>query len=128
MLFGSQVQHKSSMKAAHLCLFIFLLSFTEKTTAQHNACPSWFISQAYNSSSAICYCNNSLTGVKCFPILHFGNCITYNNTTEIVEAGPCPYVSHYNTYISTAIIDDKIFYILPDNAYLLNEFMCGPLN
>ena len=116
------------MKAARLCLFIFLLSFTEQTTAQHDACPSWFISQAYNSSSAICYCNNSLTGVKCFPILHFGNCITYNSSTEIVELGPCPYVSHYNTYTSTAIIDYKVFYILPNNASLLNKFMCGPLN
>ena len=115
------------MKAARLCLFIFLLSFTEKTTAQHDACPSWFISQAYNSSSAICYCNNSLTGVKCFPILQFGFCVTYNSSTEIVELGPCPYVSRYNT-TSTTIIDYKVFYILPDNASLLNKFMCGPLN
>ena len=128
MLFGSQVQHESSMKAARLSLFIFLLSFTEQTTAQHDACPSWFIFQAHNGSSITCHCiYSSLTGVKCFPILQFGFCVTYNSSTEIVELGPCPYVSRYNT-TSTTIIDYKVFYILPDNASLLNKFMCGPLN
>ena len=117
------------MKAAHLCLFIFLLSFTEQTTAQHDACPSWFIFQAHNGSSITCHCiYSSLTGVKCFPILQFGFCVTYNSSTEIVELGPCPYVSHYNTYTSIGIVDNNVFYILPDNASLLNEFMCGPLN
>ena len=117
------------MKAARLCLFIFLLSFTEQTTAQHDACPSWFIFQAHNGSSITCHCiYSSLTGVKCFPILQFGFCVTYNSSTEIVELGPCPYVSHYNTYTSTGIVDNNVFNILPDNASLLNEFMCGPLN
>ena len=73
------MQHKSTMKAAHFSLFIFLLSFTEQTTAQRDACPSWSIS--VNSSSTTCYCNNSLSGVKCFPILCVGNCMTYNSST-----------------------------------------------
>ena len=112
-----------ALKAAHFSLFIFLLSFTEQTTAQRDAYPSWSI--PVNSSSTTCYCNNSLTGVKCFPILHFGNCMTYNSSTAIGEIGHCPYVT---SYTSTAIIDDRNFYILPDNISLLNKFMCGPLN
>ena len=115
--------YKSTMKAAHFSLFIFLLSFTEQTTAQRDACPSWSI--PVNSSSTTCYCNNYLTGVKCFPILHVGNCMTYNSSTAIVEFGHCPFVT-YNP--NTAIIEDRNFYILPDNVSLLNEFMCGPLN
>ena len=51
--------------------------------------------------------------------------MTFNSSTAIVEIGHCPYVT---SYTSTAIIDDRNFYILPDNVSLLNEFMCGPLN
>ena len=50
--------------------------------------------------------------------------MTYDNTTEITEYGPCPYIRHFN---STAVA--HMFYIqLPENVDLLNEFMCGSLN
>ena len=59
--------------------------------------------------------------------LHYSTLVIVQPMTVQVKKtnhGPCPYIAHYNT---TAI--DDVFYIqLPENASLLNEFMCGPLN
>ena len=115
------------MKAiVSLFLVILLFSFTEQTTTQRDVCPPWFTPD--NSSSTGCSCSDSYEAVKCgsdFPLIRFGNCMTFNSTSETTEYGPCPYIAHYNN--TTHI--DRVWYIqLPDNVYLLNEFMCGPLN
>ena len=53
--------------------------------------------------------------------------MTYDNASETTEYGPCPYIAHYNTTITTVAAD--VFYIhLPKNVSLLNEFMCGSFN
>ena len=108
-------------------LLNLLLSFAVQTTGQKDVCPPWFIPD--NSSSTGCSCTSDLHGyVKCssdFPLVRFGNCMTYNSENEATEVGPCPYIQHYNT---TTIIDNILFFQLPSNVSLLNEFMCGPLN
>ena len=116
------------MKATVSSLLVILLfSFTEQTTTQQDVCPPWFIPD--NGSSTGCSCSDSHQLVKCrpdFPLLQFGYCMTYNNTTWATEYGPCPYIGHYN---NTVKLDDNFLYIkLPNNVSLLNEFMCGPLN
>ena len=99
---------------------IFLFSFTEQTIAQLNVCPPWFIPD--NTSCTGCSCHQETTEaqVYCgqdFPLLHFGYCMTYNNTTGATEYGPCPYTGHYSN------LGDHSFYIqLPSNVSLLNEF------
>ena len=51
--------------------------------------------------------------------------MTTNNATGATEFGPCPYITRYNTITNV----DHVFYIqIPSNVFLLNEFMCGPLN
>ena len=109
------------MKAIWCFLFILLSTLAAATAV----CPPWFIPD--NRSSTGCSCQGSPTAAKCgenSPLLHFGYCATYDSTSEKTNHGPCPYIAHYNT---TAI--DDVFYIqLPENASLLNEFMCGPLN
>ena len=104
---------------------ILLFSFTEQTIAHQNDCPSWFVPD--NTSSTGCLCYNSREEVKCgsdFTLLHLGFCMTYDNTTETTEYGPCPYLAHYNT----ADVDHLFYTRLPHNVSLLNQFMCGPLN
>ena len=115
------------MKVIQLFWLIFLVSFTEQTrpTVQQDGCPPWFVPD--NRSTTGCSCKSSFPAVKCgpdSPLLHFGNCMTYNSKTEVTEFGSCPYIAHYNT---TTV--DHVFYIqLPSNVSSLNEFMCGPLN
>ena len=116
------------MKENWFFLLILLFSFTAQTTAQ-DVCPPWFVLD--NTSKTGCSCHDSYPDqVRCtcgsdFPLLHLGLCMTYNNSTEITEYGPCPYIAHYSNIISV----DYVFYIqLPTNVSLLNEFMCGPLN
>ena len=103
---------------------IFLLSFTEQTIAQQDVCPPWFIPD--NTSITGCSCHYEVAKVNCgpdFPNLHFGFCMTYNNTTGVTAYGACPYIGHYSNIV------DYFFYIqLPSNVSLLNEYMCGLLN
>ena len=61
-------------------------------------------------------------GVMCgrdFTLLQIGFCMTYNDTS-----GPCPYVMH----LKITSFENLLFFQLPDNVCLLNEFMCGSLN
>ena len=115
------------MKEIQFVLLIILFSFLEQTISQQDLCPPWFIPD--NRSSTGCSCKSSFDAVKCdsqsdAPLLHFGNCMTYNSTTKMTEYGPCPYIANYNT---TSV--DHDFYIqLPSNVSSLNQFMCGPLN
>ena len=113
------------MKESWLFLLILLFSFTAQPTAQ-DVCPPWFVPD--NTSKTRCSCHDSHTEVRCgsdFPLLHLGFCMTYNNSTEITEYGPCPYIAHYSNIVSV----DHVFYIqLPTNVSLVNESMCGPLN
>ena len=112
------------MKPIEIVLFLILIN-TEQTTAQRDVCPPWLILD--NGSSTGCSCHRSYPAVKCgsdSPLLQFGFCMTYDNSTETTEYGPCPYIAHYNT---TSV--DYVFYLhLPSNVSLVNEFMCGPLN
>ena len=88
-------------------------------------CPPWFILD--NTSSTGCSCYKHISNVYCgldIPLLRFGFCMTYNNTSGITEFGACPYIAHYNT----SNFDDFWYIQLPSNVSLLNEFMCGPLN
>ena len=119
--------HKNCiMKANCFFLLILLFCFTEQTTAQQDVCPPWFIPD--NTSITGCSCHHDASKVTCgpdFPLLHFGFCMTYNNTTGATEFGACPYIAQYNT--TTYVAGD--FYIqLPSNVSSLNKFMCGPLN
>ena len=50
--------------------------------------------------------------------------MTYNNETEATEYGACPYIAHYSTTSFEGIPRIQ----MPSNVFLLNEFMCGPLN
>ena len=115
------------MNRVEFFLLILQLSFMnlEQITAQQDACPPWFVPD--NRSSAGCSCRKSYDEVVCgshSALLQLGFCMTYNSKTETAEYGPCPYIAHYKT-----VTKDYIFYIqLPQNASLLNEFMCGPLN
>ena len=105
-------------------LLILLFCFTEQTPAQRDVCPPWF--NPDNRSITGCSWNQYSTKVYCGPdflSLCFGVCMTYNNTTGVIEFGACLYIGHYNT---THV---RFYYIkLPNNTSLLNEFMCGPLN
>ena len=107
-----------------LGVLIFLFSFTEQTIAQRDVCPPWFIPD--NTSCTGCSCHRQNAKVYCgpnFPLLHYGFCMTYSNTTGVTEYGPCPYIAHYSN------LAEYSFYIqLPSNVSLLNEYMCGPLN
>ena len=107
-----------------LGVLIFLFSFLEQTIAQRDVCPPWFVPD--NTSITGCSCHQEYAKVHCgqdFPLLHFGFCMTYNNTTGATEYGPCPYIGHYST------LAEYSFYIqLPSNVSLVNKFMCGPLN
>ena len=106
---------------------IFLLSFTEQTTAQQDDCPPWFIPD--NTSITGCSCHHTYSDAKFYHgpdylNLHFGYCMTYNDTTGATAYGACPYIAHYSN--TTAHYS---FYIqLPSNVSRLNEYMCGPLN
>ena len=107
-------------------VLLFLFSFPEQTTAKQDVCPPWFTPD--NTSITGWYHYQYGSKVRCGPdflLLHFGYCMTYNNTTGTTEHGPCPYIGHYNT---TATSVDDFYIQLPSNVSLLNEFMCGPLN
>ena len=109
-------------KVMNCFLLILLSSFMKQTTAD---CRPWLIPDS--KSNTKCSCRGSPTPIKCgenSPLLHFGYCATYNSTSGETSHGPCPYIAHYNTTMV-----GYFFYIqLPENASLLNEFMCGPLN
>ena len=105
---------------------IFLCSFLEQTIAQRNVCPPWFIPD--NTSSTGCSCRQHDSKVYCrpdFPLVHFGYCMTYNNTNGATEYGPHPYIGHCNT---TNYVAGDFYIQLLSNVALLNKFMCGPLN
>ena len=105
-------------------VLIFLFSFTEQTIAQRDDCPPWFIPD--NTSCTGCSCHQENAKVYCgpdFPLLHFGFCMTYSNTTGFTAYGACPYIAHYSN-----IVDHFFCIQLPSNVSLLNEYMCGPLN
>ena len=96
----------------------------EQIIAQREVCPSWII--ADNRSSTRCFISDTV--VCCGTLLHLGNCMTYNSTSDTIEHGPYPYIRHYNT-INKNLCMAHVFYIQsPSNVSLLNEFMCGSLN
>ena len=108
------------MKAKWHFLFIFLFTLTEQTIAQQDICPPWFVPD--NRSSTGCSCHSLYPNVLCgsdYPLLHLGNCMTYNNETKVTAVGPCPYIAHYNT----TFVDQVLYIQLPRNMS-----MCGPLN
>ena len=108
-----------------VCLFILLFSFTEQTIVQHKVCPPKFISHNGSTSGHGCLCFSTYPVEECFPLMHFGYCMTYNSASEALEYGACPYITRYNRTYS----GDHVVYIwFPENISLLNEFMCGPLN
>ena len=112
------------MKAFSL---IFLITLTEQSTAQQDTCPPWFTPD--NRSNTGCSCHSLYPDVWCgsdCPLLHLGNCMTYNSETKVTAVGPCPYIAHYNT---TSVDYIYVFYIqLPSNVSLLKMSMCGSLN
>ena len=106
-------------------VLILLFCFSEQTATQQDVCPPWFISD--NTSSTGCSCYKYFSIVNCgpdFPLLPFGFCMTYSNTTGATGFGACPYIGHY----STINFGDFWYIHLPNNVSVLNEFMCGPLN
>ena len=116
------------MKAilSFVLVIVLFYSSTEQTTTHRDVCPPWFIPD--NRSSTGCSCSE-YEAVKCgsdFPLLRFGYCMTYNNSTsKTTEYGPCPCIAQYNNTTNV----ERVWYIqLPSNVSLLNEFMCGPLN
>ena len=112
------------MRAVEIFLLV-LVSFLEQAAAQQDECPPWFVPD--NESNSGCSCKSLYDEVECgvhSALLKLGFCMTYNSTTKTAEYVPCPYIAHYKI-----THDDSILYIqLPQNASLLNEFMCGPLN
>ena len=111
-----------------ISLLILLSSFSKWIAAKQDICPPWFFPD--NRSISKCSCIDSDPYVKCsseFPSLQFGFCMTYDNATETTEFGPCPYIAHYNTTITT-VAADVLYIRLPKNVSLLNEFMCGSFN
>ena len=96
-----------------------------QSAAHRDVCPPWFIPD--NSSSTGCSCFLGSREVSCFAdltLLEIGFCMTYNSSTESTSYGPCPYIMHLDIIPR----DWLLFYQLPDNVSLLNEFMCGSLN
>ena len=110
------------MKA--ILFFSFILLFMKQTTAQQDVCPPWFIPDNRSSTGCSCLSTSGITCGSDAPLLHFGYCMTYNSSTGTTQYGPCPYIARYNT----TIVADVFYIRLPENASLLNEFMCGPLN
>ena len=113
------------MKANSFFLLTLLFNFTEQTTAQQDVCPPWCIPD--NTSITRCSCIDHGPKVNCgpnFPLVHFGDCMTYNSTTGVTEYGPCPYIGHYNTTRYAGFFNIQLL----SNVSLLNESMCGPLN
>ena len=70
-------------------------SFIEQTIAQREVCPSSII--ADNASSTGCFSDTVVCCGEEVTLLHFGNCMTYNTTSDTIEPWPCPYIGHYNT-------------------------------
>ena len=74
------------MKVNCRFLLILLFCFLEQTTAEQKVCPSWFIPDNRSTIGLYCYLYSS--EVMCIPdflLLHFGYCMTYNNTTGTTE-------------------------------------------
>ena len=114
---------KNYIMTANWLFFLILVSFTGQTAAQQDVCFPWL-----NRSRTRCSCYYTSTKIKCasdFPLLPFGNCMTYNSTSKTIEYGICPYIAHYN---NITIVDEVLYIQLPSNVSLLNELMCGPLN
>ena len=110
------------MKA--ILFFSFILLFLNQTAARQDVCPPWFIPDNRSSTGCSCLSTSGITCGSDTPLLHFGYCMTYNSSTGTTQYGPCPYIARYDT----TIVADVFYIHLPENASLLNEFMCGPLN
>ena len=99
---------------------------TQRTGEQE--CPTWFVPQSNQTGDCRCGVQtfSSLLEVKCDDyskqtMLHSGNCMTYNKSTDVTVAGVCPYNSHKPDY-------QEKYVKLPQNTSHLNEFMCGVLD
>ena len=92
-----------------------------------SACPTWYDAEMINSSvTRKCICNDIERVVMCIRDvqqvrLREGICMTYNNDTEEVEVGMCPYSVFDKRY--AALQKDGYIYI-PQNVSELNQFMC----
>ena len=82
-------------EALQIFLLIFLFSFIEQTIAQREVCPSWII--ADNRSSTGCFSGTAVCCGEEVALLHLGNRMTYNITSDTIEHIPCPYIGQYNT-------------------------------
>ena len=97
-------------------------------TSGEQECPTWFIPQGNQIGGCKCGVQTffSMVVVKCDDyskqtMLHSGNCMTYNESTDMTVIGGCPYNSHKTDY-------QELFVKLPMNISHLNGFMCGGLN
>ena len=68
-------------------------------------CPTWFVPQSNQTGDCKCGVQTffSMVDVKCDDyskqtMLHSGNCMTYNESTDVTVVGGCPYNSHKTDY------------------------------
>ena len=86
-----------AMKTLGPAQLFLLVTFLAPTTADHEDCPPWFLPHADNGTGCVCSSTHS-SQVKCgkdTALLSIGNCVTYNRVMEVIEMGPCPYISQH---------------------------------
>lgn len=92
-----------------------------------SACPVWYVDSSNDSVAADqCVCRDIEGLVTCVRDvrqvrLSEGVCMTYNNDTEDIEVGKCPYALFDQRY--AALWKDQYIYV-PKNVTELNQFMC----
>ena len=106
-------------------IWSYLLSLLIVQSAAHqDVCPPWYIPDSSSSTGCSCSLGAEINCLAGSTLLQIGFCMTYNSTTKATRYGPCPYIMH----LSVTSRDFLLYYRLPDNVSLLNEFMCGSLN
>ena len=92
-----------------------------------SACPTWYDDGSNDSiTSGRCICRDIEGLVTCVRDvqqvrLSEGVCMTYNDDTEDIEVGRCPYAVFDRRY--AALQKDGYIYV-PKNVSKLNQFMC----
>ena len=97
--------------------------FVKYNEKEENSCiPPWFY---FHWETGTCRCL-PYYAAKCFDnkaYLFAGHCATFDEDTEILSLGVCPYHG-----FSLSEHDQEWYTQLPDNISELNDYMCGPLN
>ena len=101
-----------------VCLVLFLV---EVAAVLASGCPTWFI-----HTDEGCKCGAQVLGLICneedntIETMN-GCCVTFDNFTESVLIGLCPYSYHTKQ-------TKRYYHVLPNDTAKLNNALCGPYN